>query len=140
MAVFGIHGLIRAVFRTGHNPNCPNDSHQKRRSDKPNLKLFIFIFGFDGLVRSYAAGMFMAMQTPPDAARLTWLERVADSPLHALQTFSMDEDYTTYILSGKAMMEGIFGMGTAWAAVYGIFASVLTERNDEALGQTLRQG
>ncbi len=73
----------------------------------------------------YAVGLFMALHTAPETARLTWLELVADSLLHALQTFSMDEDYTTYILSGKEMMTAIFGEGTAWAGVYGLYASAL---------------
>lgn len=56
---------------------------------------------------------------------LSWFEALSDSLVHALQTFSMDEDYTAYILGGKEMLRSLFGPATAWAGVYGAYAAAL---------------
>lgn len=50
-------------------------------------------------------------------------EEAVNSIVHALQSFSMDEDYTTYVLLGKQLMTDLFG--EVWAAAYGIYVSVL---------------
>lgn len=71
----------------------------------------------------YAVGYYAAI-TSPDA-ELTWAEEIFNSIVHALQSFSMDEDYTQYIVDGKAMMREIFGDGTSLQGVYGMYASVL---------------
>lgn len=48
-------------------------------------------------------------------------ENVFDGLVHALQTFSMDEDYTFYLIEGKSLL----GTDTLAASVYGICISVL---------------
>lgn len=50
-------------------------------------------------------------------------EEAVNSIVHALQSFSMDEDYTTYVLLGKQLMADLFG--DAWATAYGVYVSVL---------------
>lgn len=59
------------------------------------------------------------------ASELTPPEELFNSMVHALQTFSMDEDYTQYILDGKAMLGAIAGTGSVWVTFYGLYASVL---------------
>ena len=56
---------------------------------------------------------------------LYWWEELMNSLIHALQTFSLDEDYTLYIKDGKAMMEALAGAGAFWPGAYGLYASVL---------------
>lgn len=56
---------------------------------------------------------------------LTWLEEIFNSMVHAIQTFSMDEDYTAYIVSGKTMLREMFGANSLWQDVYGVYAAVL---------------
>lgn len=56
---------------------------------------------------------------------LYWWEELMSSLIHALQTFSLDEDYTLYIKDGKAMMEALAGAGAFWPGAYGLYASVL---------------
>ncbi len=56
---------------------------------------------------------------------LTWWEEIFNSTVHALQTFSMDEDYTAYIISGKTMIREMFGAESTWQTVYGSYAAVL---------------
>lgn len=46
-----------------------------------------------------------------------------DSLIHALQSFSMDEDYTMYTVAGKAAFDS--WLGTPWGTVYGSVISVL---------------
>lgn len=50
-------------------------------------------------------------------------QEVVNSFVHALQSFSMDEDYTQYILLGKQLMSSLCGDGAA--EFYGVYASVL---------------
>ena len=52
---------------------------------------------------------------------LAW-EKFADSFLHSLQTFSMDEDYTLYLLKGKKILEQI-GLYN-WGLFYGIISGI----------------
>lgn len=40
---------------------------------------------------------------------LTWYELLSDSLIHAMQTFSMDEDYTAYLVTGKAFFASVPG-------------------------------
>ncbi|MCD7785365.1 MAG: hypothetical protein LUH18_07310 [Oscillospiraceae bacterium] len=58
-------------------------------------------------------------------ASLTWFEEILNSLVHALQTFSMDEDYTAYIISSKAMVRELYGAGEAMQSLLGGYASVL---------------
>lgn len=58
-------------------------------------------------------------------SELRWYEEVFNSLIHALQTISMDEDYTEYIVSGKMMTADLFGDGSRAVTAYGIYASVL---------------
>ena len=35
---------------------------------------------------------------------MNWFEHLFDAMVHSLQTFSMDEDYTTYLVEGKVIL------------------------------------
>lgn len=71
----------------------------------------------------YAVGYFEIISS--DKIVLTWWEEIFDSMSHTLQTFSMDEEYSEYIIKGKLMLCKIFGENTVWKNIYGIYASVL---------------
>lgn len=73
----------------------------------------------------YAVGYFSIVSADDNTATLTWWEEIFNSLVHALQTFSMDEDYTEYILNGKKMLSTICGDNYMWIAIYGLYASVL---------------
>ena len=73
----------------------------------------------------YAVGYYTIISAEPDTTTLTWWEELFNSVAHALQTFSMDEDYTDYILNGKEMLRTIFGADTIWDDIYGLYASAL---------------
>ncbi len=66
----------------------------------------------------FAVGLF-------ETDGLNCVEKFFNSFVHALQTFSMDEDYTDYITSGKDMLLAMLGRESAWQTVYGIYAAVL---------------
>lgn len=73
----------------------------------------------------YAVGYFSIVSADDNTVTLTWWEEIFNSLVHALQTFSMDEDYTDYILNGKEMLGTICGDNSVWIATYGLYASVL---------------
>lgn len=70
----------------------------------------------------YAVGLNGSIYS--DAASMNWIERFFDSLVHALQTFSMDEDYTTYLSEGKEFIYSNH-LGTVTADVYGFYAALL---------------
>lgn len=73
----------------------------------------------------YAVGYYTIVTADAHTATLNWAEEMFNSMVHALQTFSMDEDYTTYILDGKQMMAALCGDKPFWQDAYGAYASVL---------------
>lgn len=73
----------------------------------------------------YAVGYYAIVCAPAEGVALTRVEELFNSFVHALQTFSMDEDYTAYILNGKEMMAALTGGSVGWQTAYGIYASVL---------------
>lgn len=73
----------------------------------------------------YAVGYYSIITTAAGEETLAWWEEILNSAVHALQTFSMDEDYTDYIIKGKQMLIDVTGGETTWATLYGIYASVL---------------
>ena len=73
----------------------------------------------------YAVGYYGIITTDSEQAVLTGWEEISNSLIHALQTFSMDEDYTAYILDGKAMLRDMFGKDTTWQTVYGGYAAAM---------------
>ncbi|MCD7755149.1 MAG: hypothetical protein LUJ09_02255, partial [Firmicutes bacterium] len=56
---------------------------------------------------------------------LTWFEELVNSVLHTLQTFSTSENYTGYMISGRAMIRTLFGANTLLETLYGIYDAVL---------------
>lgn len=73
----------------------------------------------------YAVGYYDIITAVEGTCTLNRFEEIFNSISHALQTFSMDEDYTGYILSGKEMLRDLLGADTKWQTVYGVYASLL---------------
>lgn len=103
----------------------------RRKRDKQNMRfnknllwIYVFLLASVWCVR-FAVGYYGILHTAPAEQSLTGLEEVLNSFVHALQTFSMDEDYTAYILDGKSMMEALTAPGSAWISVYGKYAALL---------------
>lgn len=71
----------------------------------------------------FAVGLYGILVSPE--AGLTVVEEIFNSFSHALQTFSMDEDYTEYIINGRTMFAELCGADTFPVAAYGFYASVL---------------
>jgi len=94
------------------------------------------------LVLVFLARLFVGLFTcsPQDLGieNLGPVERFFDSMVHALQTFSMDEDYTGYLSAGKCALQA--GGHPVWARVYGIVMSILNVCAPVlgGAGQTLR--
>ncbi|MBQ3940484.1 MAG: hypothetical protein II723_05160 [Oscillospiraceae bacterium] len=76
-------------------------------------------------LQRYAVGYYVNRLSLPDADGLNAAERAADSLLHGLQTFSMDEDYTRWLADGKAMMTALCGGTEQAGTVYGLILSLL---------------
>lgn len=97
---------------------------QNMRFNKNLLWISVFLLASVWCVR-FAVGYYGILHTAPAEQSLTGLEEVLNSFVHALQTFSMDEDYTAYILDGKSMMEALTAPGSAWIGAYGKYAALL---------------
>ncbi|MBR6420889.1 MAG: hypothetical protein IKS42_11180 [Oscillospiraceae bacterium] len=73
----------------------------------------------------YAVNYYLLCTGEASDRVLTGFEQFFNSFVHALQTFSMDEDYTEYIRSGKQMMAALTQEGSFWEHFYGVYASAL---------------
>ena len=73
----------------------------------------------------FAVGYYAIFDPFNEEETLFVWEEIFNSFVHALQTFSMDEDYTEYIHDGKEMMSVGLGLGDVGQVVYGIYASIL---------------
>ena len=71
----------------------------------------------------YAVGYYTIIESAEN--NLKWWEEIFNSFVHALQTFSMDEDYTQYIADGKTMVESLYGAGSKVIVIYGAYAKSL---------------
>lgn len=102
-----------------------------RRKKEENRSPVSMILVFSGCLLvsiwclRYAVGYYSLLCANPEDVTLTWWEEVFNSIAHAMQTFSMDEDYTGYILSGKEMIRNLLGGASWWELVYGAYASAL---------------
>lgn len=77
----------------------------------------------------FAVGCYGTWAGAGAASGLNRAEEFFNSFVHALQTFSMDEDYTEYIKTGKDMMRALFAGNKALCgflvSAYGFWAAVL---------------
>ena len=73
----------------------------------------------------YAVNYYLLCTGEASDRVLTGFEQFFNSFVHALQTFSMDEDYTEYIRSGKQMMAALTREGSFAEQFYGVYASAL---------------
>ena len=89
---------------------------RKKGFSNPNLLSLLYVFGLIFIFR-LIVNLFMVNPA------LTFFENFADSIVHTLQTFSMDEDYTQYLSAGKQFITD--RLGTFPAALYGFVISVL---------------
>lgn len=103
----------------------------KRKGDAEPMSLSKKLLVLSGLLIGsiwclrFAVGLFMIYCPAPGEGVLNPLEEIFNSIAHTLQTFSMDEEYTAYILNGKQMIGIIAGFDTAWVWLYGLYASLL---------------
>lgn len=96
--------------------------YKKSKKWEIGLTLYVFVLVF--ILRAVVT-FKGAIKTDGEllTTGLYWWEKLFDSFIHTLQTFSMDEDYTQYVLEGKQLLEDN-NVGN-WGIVYGCVASVL---------------
>lgn len=83
------------------------------------LKIALYLMVLLWIAR-FVVGLYYNVQEQID---LSAGNTLFDSLIHALQSFSMDEDYTMYTTAGKAAFDSWFG--APWGSVYGSVISVL---------------
>ncbi|MCD8105184.1 MAG: hypothetical protein LUF35_09330 [Lachnospiraceae bacterium] len=74
-------------------------------------------------IARFLVGYLAGFVFSEESSGLSFVEEIMNSLIHALQTFSMDEDYTDYTVTGKHLLESV-GLSN-WAIVYGFFMSLL---------------
>lgn len=110
-----IWSVGKAIYRRSHKIARTPVSTSRRL-----ITLSAMLIGAIWCIR-FAVGYYDILIA--EQSSLTLLEQFFDSVAHTLQTFSMDEDYTRYITSGKDMVTLL--AGSSWATLYGIYASVM---------------
>ena len=76
-------------------------------------------------LQRYAVGYYVDRLGLAGADGLNPAERVADSLLHGLQSFSMDEEYSVWLANGKSMMRSLCGGSGIAGALYGLILSLV---------------
>ena len=90
-----------------------------RKTDKKQLLLLLHIF-----LVLWAARLWVSFRAGIYDTEMSVVEKLFDSFLHALQSFSMDEDYTLYTEKGKAYL--LETLGFVWLpGFYGLVISLL---------------
>lgn len=100
---------------------------QENRAKYGLSKMILFSGALIGSIwcLRYAVGCYTILSAEAGEVTLSWWEEIFNSLVHALQTFSMDEDYTSYLLSGKEMVRMLVGVASAWEMAYSAYASLL---------------
>ncbi len=134
-AVFTVAALIYIIFK------------RKNRRKPKSVLVFILILLAAVWCARYPVGLYRAYYTPPaitspeennadekeenetcfEKNELNCKEEIVNSFIHALQTFSMDEDYTTYLLDGKQMVSDLRADDNdeKWVGLYSGYTSTL---------------
>jgi hypothetical protein len=73
----------------------------------------------------YAVGYYTLLMAEEGLPVLTATEELLNSLIHTLQTFSMDEDYTEYILNGKSMIAALGGTEAWIQNAFGLYSAGL---------------
>ncbi len=119
LAAAAVWGLLR-LFRF----------HRRKRGGFDGVLLLYLLLIVAIWCLRYSVGYYNIVK-PQDivdgepSEMLTTAEEIFNSVIHALQTFSMDEDYTDYIIDGREMMTVLFGSNSAAVTWYGIVAMIL---------------
>ncbi len=124
-AILIIPGAIWLLRRIFAKPSCEN----RNKSGISSLLIFSAIVILSVWCNRYMVGFFRIVceSLPVDwyIDKLTWYEEIANSLVHALQTMSMDEDYTVYLTAGKEMIAVIFPDHPRLVAAFSIQTSLL---------------
>lgn len=116
---FGIGWLVHKYVQTVRYPT------RKRKPGISRLLVFSFFLIVSIWFLRLAVELFVSWYPLMDEdPRLNGVEAFFNSLVHALQTFSMDEDYTQYVHEGKRMMTALTGSG-GWANAYGVYCAFL---------------
>lgn len=116
-----IPAVIYGVRRMVEKPSCGT----YKKSTVSRMLVFSACLITSVWCLRYAVGYFSIISADSGAFTLTWWEEIFNSMVHALQTFSMDEDYTEYIFNGKRMLGVMFGENSGWITFYGLYAAIL---------------
>lgn len=115
-----VFSILSTIFRLKINQSL----NKKKR---PVSKLFLFfLFLLSIWLLRGAIGVYSARYDPQalyDNVVLNKIELFFDSLMHTLQTFSLDEDYTSYFGLGKQMVEQMGA--SAWlVSLFGAYLSI----------------
>lgn len=123
VAVLAIPALVYGGIRLYRKLRKKSPTYTKNTVS--SILLFSGFLLFAVWCLRYAVGFFAIYADQQGAQSLTWWEEIVNSVLHALQTFSMDENYTEYLIDGKRMLAAICGESSAWITLYSVYVSAL---------------
>lgn len=98
---------------------------QKKQSTLGGILTISACIGGAVLWLRYAVGLAFVLEPETAESTLNWVEELGNSILHTLQTFSMDEDYTSYQLKGKELIGMAFGGNEFAMGLYSAYSTAL---------------
>lgn len=110
-------GLIRRIWRNFSGKEGPG------RTWPGMVPICGCLLGSIWVLR-YATGYFQLLRSPD--LDISAAEIFFRSVIETLQTFSLEGDFSEFVLQGKELLRTILGQDTPWAGVYGVYAWALT--------------
>ncbi len=123
--IIAIYWFVR-LFRHDSRERTTKDGFpQMKKAGKELMFISIALLVSAWMLR-LAVGLFSAwVEAHEGIPEMPWPDQVANSFLHGLQTFSMDENYTAYLEHGRKMIEHLLPKFAAAPGFYAVYNSAL---------------
>ena len=119
--------IIGGIKKLVYYHKNPNGYFSRKYSFTTRLLILTITIFFSAWLSRYVVAYYSSFNgCPHDIGKLGFgFKEIINSFLHALQTFSMDEDYTEYWLNGQAMINYIAPNNDAVRIMYNLFIAAL---------------
>lgn len=117
--------LVVYLVISGNLANASYRLKKTGRSFRLKLSVTAFLLLLAVWFLRFAVGYYSIRKPDSQILGLTPVEEFFNSFIHALQSFSLDEQYEQFIIEGKEMMATVFPGTEVLKNIYGVYASAL---------------
>lgn len=123
-----VQGIIWVIkpYRSRRNRNFSKFRNPERKIVRFAFLILISVWSLRfaiGLYRNWHSDCFVGLNDV--IAIVPAGDQIVNSLLHAFMSFSMDEDFTEYLLTGTKMVEGLFPDQSWLSVIFSVYSAVL---------------